>query len=97
MVRKPFPPQSCPDLPIILYISNSGALVERMAACQPGECDTLMGRRGGFYLGWVESAVVPWLVLWASIPSLCTDTIQLCQPSCALACDDQPAPLRTRP
>ena len=29
--------QSCPDLPIILYISNSGALVERMAACQPGE------------------------------------------------------------
>ena len=30
------PVQSCPDLPIILYISNSGALVERMAACQPG-------------------------------------------------------------
>lgn len=27
--------KSCPDLPIILYISNSGALVERMAACQP--------------------------------------------------------------
>lgn len=22
----------CPDLPLILYISNSGALVERMAA-----------------------------------------------------------------
>lgn len=28
-------PQQCPDLPIILYISNSGALVERMAACNP--------------------------------------------------------------
>jgi uroporphyrinogen decarboxylase len=27
--------QQCPDLPIILYISNSGALVERMAACNP--------------------------------------------------------------
>lgn len=27
--------QVCPDLPIILYISNSGALVERMAACNP--------------------------------------------------------------
>lgn len=25
----------CPDLPIILYISNSGALVERMAGCNP--------------------------------------------------------------
>ena len=25
----------CPDLPIILYISNSGALIERMAACNP--------------------------------------------------------------
>lgn len=30
------PLQQCPGLPIILYISNSGALVERMAACQPG-------------------------------------------------------------
>lgn len=29
------PVQQCPDLPIILYISNSGALVERMAACNP--------------------------------------------------------------
>ena len=28
--------KQCPDLPIILYISNSGALVERMAACNPG-------------------------------------------------------------
>lgn len=28
--------KQCPGLPIILYISNSGALVERMAACQPG-------------------------------------------------------------
>ncbi|KAI3424787.1 hypothetical protein D9Q98_008174 [Chlorella vulgaris] len=27
--------KTCPDLPIILYISNSGALVERMAACNP--------------------------------------------------------------
>ncbi|PSC73649.1 uroporphyrinogen decarboxylase [Micractinium conductrix] len=27
--------KQCPDLPIILYISNSGALVERMAACNP--------------------------------------------------------------
>jgi uroporphyrinogen decarboxylase len=27
--------QQCPDLPIILYISNSGALLERMAACDP--------------------------------------------------------------
>jgi len=27
--------EQCPDLPIILYISNSGALVERMAACGP--------------------------------------------------------------
>ena len=33
-LRRP-PLQQCPDLPIILYISNSGALVERMAACQP--------------------------------------------------------------
>lgn len=28
--------KQCPGLPIILYISNSGSLVERMAACQPG-------------------------------------------------------------
>jgi hypothetical protein len=28
-------PQLCPDLPIILYISGSGALLERMAACNP--------------------------------------------------------------
>lgn len=27
--------KQCPDLPIILYISNSGALIERMAACEP--------------------------------------------------------------
>ena len=27
--------KQCPDLPIILYISNSGALVERMAQCNP--------------------------------------------------------------
>lgn len=27
--------KQCPDLPIILYISNSGALIERMAACGP--------------------------------------------------------------
>lgn len=27
--------KQCPDLPIILYISNSGALIERMAACNP--------------------------------------------------------------
>ena len=27
--------KQCPDLPIILYISNSGALVERMAQCDP--------------------------------------------------------------
>lgn len=27
--------KQCPDLPIILYISNSGALIERMAECDP--------------------------------------------------------------
>ena len=27
--------KQCPDLPIILYISNSGALIERMAKCNP--------------------------------------------------------------
>ncbi|GAB4821339.1 hypothetical protein N2152v2_008385 [Parachlorella kessleri] len=27
--------EQCPDLPIILYISGSGALLERMAACNP--------------------------------------------------------------
>jgi len=27
--------KQCPDLPIILYISNSGALIERMAKCDP--------------------------------------------------------------
>ena len=33
---RPLPcPQQCPDLPIILYISGSGALLERMAACGP--------------------------------------------------------------
>lgn len=27
--------EQCPDLPLILYISNSGALIERMADCNP--------------------------------------------------------------